>query len=93
MSNSVFVPVSRLPLSLDEARIAVDRTFEGFGLIPPEMQLHEPENLSKIFPNPIVLVRGKREHEHRCVSFGKYPAELSGTDNTTQMGAVTTRGS
>lgn len=93
MSNSVFVPVHRLPLSLVEVQQAVSRAFEGFGLAQPEVQLHQPENPPKPLENSIVTVRGAGLHEHCWISFNKYPSELTGVDATTHMGDVTTRGS
>lgn len=93
MSNSVFVPVHRLPASLDEVRQSVSRAFEGFGLAPPEVQLHDPKNPPAALADSIVTVRGGGVHEHCWVSFGEYPTELTGTDAATHMGDVTTRGS
>ena len=93
MSNSVFVPVHRLPASLDEVRRSVARAFEGFGLAPPEVHLHEPTSPPKALADSILMVRGNGVHEHCWVSFGEYPTELTGADAATHMGDVTTRGS
>ncbi len=93
MSNSVFIPVHRLPASLDEIQQAVGRAFKGFGLASPEVQLHEPTNPPKALADSIVTVRGNGIHEHCWVSFGEYPTELTGADAATHMGDVTTRGS
>ncbi|WP_159672099.1 hypothetical protein [Andreprevotia sp. IGB-42] len=93
MSNSVFVPVNRLPVSLEEVRQAIGQAFEELGLEPPEVQLHESKGSPKALGDSIVTVYGKGVHEHCWVSFGEYPAELTGTDTTTHMGDVTTRGS
>jgi hypothetical protein len=93
VSNSVFVPIRRPPLALDEVQQAVNRAFEGFGLARPKVQLHEPENTPKALANSIVTVRGSGAHEQCWISFGEYPSELTGEDATTHMGDVTTRGS
>lgn len=93
MSNSVFIPVHRLPHSLDEVKEAVFRAFEGFGLAQPEVQVHQPESPPKPVEDSIVTVRGSGPHEHCWISFNKYPPELTGADATTYMGDVTTRGS
>lgn len=93
MSNSIFVPVHRLPASQDEVRQAVFRAFERFGLTPPDVQLHEPTSPPKAVADSIVTVRGNDVQEHCWVSFGEYPTELTGADAATHMGDVTTRGS
>ena len=93
MSNSVFVPVQRLPLTLAEVQQAVSRAFEGFGLAHPEVQVHQSESPPKPLENSIVTVLGRGPHEHCWISFNKYPTELTGADAVTHMGDVTTRGS
>ncbi|MBB5020605.1 hypothetical protein HNQ59_003930 [Chitinivorax tropicus] len=93
MSNSVFIPVNRLPISLDEIRLVISQAFEEFGLVPPEVEFDGSKDPSRALEDSIVTVHGKGVHEHCWVSFGEYPVELTGTDATTHMGDVTTRGS
>jgi hypothetical protein len=93
LSNSVFVSLHRLPLTLGEVQQAIYRAFEGFDLSRPEVLLHQVEGPPKSIVDSIVMVRGKGEHDHCWVSFGEYPQELTGADAATHMGDVTTRGS
>ncbi len=93
MSNSIFIPVRSLPVGVDEVQQAVCRAFEEFGLVKPEVQVHQPENPMKSLEDSILTVRSTGLHDHCWISFNKYPPELTGADAATHMGDVTTRGS
>jgi hypothetical protein len=93
MSNSIFVPVLQLPSGVDEVRKVIHQSFDEFNLPRPDVQLHQPNDPQKSLRDSIVTVRGAREHEHCWVSFGEYPADLTGTDASAHMADVTTRGS
>lgn len=93
MSSSIFVPVLQLPSGVDEVRKAIHRVFDEFCLPKPDVQQHPQNDPQKSIEDSIVMVRGAREHEHCWVSFGEYPADLTGTEASSHMADVTTRGS
>lgn len=93
MSNSLFIPVRRLPTSLDELQEAVNRAFDGFNIDRPDTKLHLPKVPAKSMADSIITVRGTAAEDHCWISFGEYPTDLTGSDMATQMGDVTTRGS
>jgi hypothetical protein len=47
MSNSIFVPIHRLPVEIDEVRKAIDRAFAEFNLARPDVQIHQLDDQHK----------------------------------------------
>jgi hypothetical protein len=93
MSSSIFVPVQRLPVEIDEVRKVVHRAFDDLKLARPDVQLHRSDDRQKPLKDSFITVRGAGAHEHCWISLGEYPADLTGADATAYMAGVTTRGS
>jgi len=92
VSNTIFVPIKRLPRSIPEIQQAIYRAFERYRFPTPEVQTDPHEQQAKPVERSIITVRGVRQHDHCWISFNQYPAQVIDADLPMYMGEVTTRG-
>lgn len=92
MSNSIFVPLMRMPLDISEVRDRLSSSFSEFGLPPPQIQFEPIASLPCSLIDGFILVEGTLESDQCWVSLSECGTALSGDDECSILADVKTRG-
>jgi hypothetical protein len=93
MSNSIFVPLLRMPSGIEEVSSIINSVFAEFNLPPPRVWLDNKGSLSNSLTNGFVMVEGLGPSNQCWVSVSKCAPELTGDEECSVLADVKTRGS
>jgi hypothetical protein len=93
MSNSMFVPLSRLPADLSEISTHVDSACADFNLAPPKVWFDPVSSSSTRLTDGYIMVEGGKGGDQCWVSISQCDASLTGDAECTILADIKTRGS
>jgi hypothetical protein len=93
MSNSMFVPILKLPSDVEEIRSLIGDAFVYFGLPKPRVWLDGKNAKSQSLMDGFVMVEGAEKNDQCWVSISDCSPELTGDSDCAILVDVKTRSS
>jgi hypothetical protein len=92
MANSIFVSLTRMPESIDEIRLFVNKAFKELDPLQPEIRF-ESNVMPSAFTDGFIVVEEDNRDNQCWVSINECEVELTEDDECTTLADVKTRGS
>jgi hypothetical protein len=93
MSNSMFVPLLRMPADISEVSFHINAAFLDFNLASPRVWFDNIGSSSALLTDGFIMIEGNKDGDQCWVSISRCAAELTGDDECTILADVKTRGS
>jgi len=93
MANSMFIPLLRMPSSIDEVSTFIQAAFMKFGFPAPKIFFDNKTSTSISLEDGFIMVEGHNLESQCWVSIIKCAAELTGDGEHSFLADVKTRGS
>lgn len=92
MANSMFVPLEKIPLDLEEVKFLINSAFSEFEMLLPNVWMHYSKGDLNLLQDGFVMVEGERESDNCWVSINECDSELCGDDKFKVLADIKTRG-
>lgn len=93
MSNSMFVPLLRMPSDIAEVSFHINSAFLDFSLPSPKVWFDSISSSSALLTDGFIMIEGSKDGDQCWVSISRCAAEVTGDDECTILADVKTRGS